>query len=210
MKTFLFIFIVVGILGNGCSKEDDNKPETGTVTDIDGNTYVTVKIGEQWWMAENLKVTHYRNGDSIPNITADVQWSAIDTGAWCSYDNNPDYVEHYGRLYNWYGVTDNRNIAPTGWHVATNDEWIALITILGGEITAGDELGKYSFNTHPGGYRLFADGDFQYLDSWGSWWASTTYDVNSAWNVTTSTSGSWIGRASEDKRMGSSVRCVQD
>ena len=127
----------MGFLGTGCIKEDDNKPETGTVTDIDGNTYVTVKIGEQWWMAENLKVTHYRNGDSIPNITADIQWAALDTGAWCSYDNNPDNVNHYGRLYNWYAVTDSRNIAPAGWHVATNDEWIALITILGGEITAG-------------------------------------------------------------------------
>jgi uncharacterized protein (TIGR02145 family) len=193
-----------------CSKEDENNPETGTVTDLDGNTYVTVKIGDQWWMAENLKVTHYRNGDAIPDVTANSEWPALDTGAYCNYNNDPGMVNNYGRLYNWHAVTDGRNIAPEGWHVATYDEWSALIALLGGEITAGDELNKYGFNVNPGGYREYSDGSYQGIDTWASWWTGTVYDAGNAWGVSKSTDGPWIGRGSDDKRMGSSVRCVMD
>jgi uncharacterized protein (TIGR02145 family) len=210
MKELAIIFIAIGLMLTYCCKEEDNTPETGTVTDIDGNTYKTVKIGDQWWMAVNLKVTHYRNGDSIPNYTDNTQWTTLDTIAYCNYNNDPGNVNLYGRLYNWFAVTDSRNIAPMGWHVATNDEWITLITFLGGEITAGDELDNYDFNTHPGGYRDYANGSYQGIDSWGSWWTSTEYDANSAWGVSVSTDGPWMGRGSDDKHLGSSVRCVKD
>ena len=94
------------------------------VKDIDGNSYKTVKIGEQIWMAENLKVTQYRNGDPIPNLTDENDWQNTEQGAYCNckYDNRGDDVETYGRLYNWYAVDDKRGLAPRGWHIPTDDE----------------------------------------------------------------------------------------
>jgi uncharacterized protein (TIGR02145 family) len=100
-----------------------------TVTDIDGNVYRTVKIGNQWWMAENLKVTHYRDGDPIPNVTDETMWSILTTGAYCNYDNNADNAAIYGRLYNWYVGMDY--IEPRGWHVPSDDEWKELEMFLG-------------------------------------------------------------------------------
>ena len=80
----------------------------GIMTDIDGNVYKTVKIGNQVWMAENLKVMHYRNGEAIPNVTDADEWYNLTTGAYCEYDNSLDNVTTYGRLYNWYAVDDSR------------------------------------------------------------------------------------------------------
>lgn len=101
-------------------------PETGTLTDIDGNFYQTVNIGGIWWMAENLKVTHYRNGEPIPNISNYSDWVNLSTGAYYVYDNDNANISTYGMLYNWFAVDDNRNIAPDGWHVITDDEYRGL------------------------------------------------------------------------------------
>jgi uncharacterized protein (TIGR02145 family) len=115
--------------------------ETGNVTDIEGNIYQTVRIGTQWWMAENLKVTHYRNGDAIPRVTTPYAWSILNTGAYCEYNNDTNYAAIYGRLYNWYAVSDSRNIAPAGWHVASESEWKQLDIYLGISPTDVDKLG---------------------------------------------------------------------
>jgi uncharacterized protein (TIGR02145 family) len=121
---------------------------TGTLTDIDGNVYQTVKIGEQWWMAENLKVKKYRNGDPIPNVTDNTAWTGLTTGAWCSYNNDAGNIETYGLLYNWYAVDDSRNIAPAGWHVPTDAEFTALENYLIANgynwdgTTTGNKIGK--------------------------------------------------------------------
>ena len=111
-----------------------------TVTDIDGNTYRTVKIGNQWWMAENLKVTHYRNGDPIPNVTDDAKWSILSTGAYCYYNNNADNAVTYGLIYNWYAGTDGRHIEPAGWHVPSDDEWKELEIFLGMSQSEADSI----------------------------------------------------------------------
>ena len=113
---------------------------TDFVTDIDSNVYHAVTIGTQVWTTENLKVTHYRNGDQIPNITDDTQWSILTTGAYCNFNNDLNYVTSYGRLYNWYAVDDSRNIAPDGWHVPSHTEWQTLIDYLGGEDSAGVKM----------------------------------------------------------------------
>ena len=120
------------------------KPEidTGTVEDIDGNMYKTVKIGDQWWMAENLKVTNYQNGDPIDNVSSDLWWSSMTEGAFCSYDNNEKNVMIYGRLYNWYAATDTRNIAPVGWHVPTDEDWKKLEIYLGMSQSEADATGQ--------------------------------------------------------------------
>jgi uncharacterized protein (TIGR02145 family) len=97
-----------------------------TVTDIDGNIYKTVTIGTQTWMAENLRVTHYRDGSAISNVTSNSAWVSLSTGAYCDYNNLPSNSTTFGRLYNWYAVNDSRNIAPLGYHVATDSEWTIL------------------------------------------------------------------------------------
>lgn len=105
--------------------------ETGTVTDIDGDVYRTVRIGDQWWMAENLRVTHDPQGDSIPSYHP---------------DNDVKNVDVYGRLYTWHVAMDSseteesRGIAPEGWHIPTLAEWNALIAHLGGEDAAAAKL----------------------------------------------------------------------
>jgi len=122
-----------------CNDGKDNDQDEDTdcddwdcsITDVDGNTYRTVQIGDQCWMAENLKVTHYRNGDSIPCITDAAEWSNLSTGAYCNYGNDEENVSTYGRLYNWFTVKDSRNIAPDGWHVPSDEEWRQLEIYLG-------------------------------------------------------------------------------
>ncbi|MCP4833080.1 MAG: hypothetical protein GY886_12790, partial [Gammaproteobacteria bacterium] len=106
--------------------------------DYDGNAYPTTTIGEQVWMAENLRVTHYRNGDAIPHVTT-TGWG-YSTGAYCWYDNDQATNEKYGALYNWYTVDDSRGLCPEGWHVPTDDQWTALTTYLGGTSVAGGKM----------------------------------------------------------------------
>lgn len=114
---------------------------SGTVTDIDGNVYETLVIGSQIWMTENLKVTHYRNGDPIPNITNDDAWSDLTTGAYVWYDNNVSWKDSYGAMYNWFAVDNARGLAPAGWHVPTVDEWTILTDYIGGiDSPHGNEL----------------------------------------------------------------------
>ncbi|HPG38813.1 MAG TPA: chitobiase/beta-hexosaminidase C-terminal domain-containing protein [bacterium] len=172
--------------------------ETGTVIDIDGNTYQTVKIGDQWWMAENLRVTHYRNGDPIPNITDNTEWKYFSTGAYCYYDNNNINAAVYGALYNWHVVNDNRNLAPAGWHVPSDAEWQALINYLGGDAVAGGKMkevgtthwlspnkgatNESGFTARPGGWRgASRPSGFCWIGGNASFW-STTEDSNGlAW-----------------------------
>ena len=198
--------------------------EIGTVTDIDGNLYYTVKIGEQWWMLENLRVTHYRNGDAIPNVTDDAEWEGLSTGAYCDYDNDPANVATYGRLYNWYAVGDSRNIAPAGWHVPSDDEWQTLVDYLGGSSVAGGKMkeagtthwnppntgatNESGFSALPGGYRIHY-GSFD-MGFYTYFWSSTEYSSSYAWYRSLNYINSQVGRDYYDKRLGISVRCVRD
>jgi hypothetical protein len=88
--------------------------DVGTVVDIDGNVYQTVTIGTHVWVAEKLRVTHYRNGEPVPNITGGTAPRDLTTGAHCNFNNDGTNVATYGRLYNWYAVSDTQNIAPAG------------------------------------------------------------------------------------------------
>ena len=110
-----------------------NKSEA-QVIDYDGNTYKTVTIGTQEWTSENLNVEHYRNGDLIPQVQDPIEWSKLTTGAWCYYNNDPKNGKKYGKLYNWYAVSDPRGLAPEGWHVPSDAEWTKLTDFLGGNI----------------------------------------------------------------------------
>jgi uncharacterized protein (TIGR02145 family) len=94
--------------------------------DADGNNYTTVKIGNQTWMAENLKTTHYRNNVLIDNVTVYTTWAGLTASAWCDNYNTTANGTMYGHLYNWYAVVDSRNISPVGWHVPIDAEWTTL------------------------------------------------------------------------------------
>jgi len=111
--------------------EGDGSSCSLTVTDIDGNVYETVQIGDQLWMAENLKTTKYNNGDEIPTGYSNSEWAKLRTDAYAVYDDDSSNVEVYGNLYNWYTVDDTMGVCPEGWHVPTDDEWTILIDYLG-------------------------------------------------------------------------------
>ncbi len=116
--------------------------------DADNNVYKTVKIGTQVWMAENLRTTKYRNGEIISKVTASATWDGLTTGAWSNNSNKDVNGILFGHLYNWFAVADSRNIAPAGWHVATDAEWTTLENYLianGGNwdgTTTGDKIAK--------------------------------------------------------------------
>ena len=200
--------------------------DTTTVTDIDGNVYQTVQIGDQCWMAENLKVKHYRNGDPILHLTDNVGWTSTSSGAYCAYDNNESNVETYGRLYNWYAVDDSRNIAPGGWHVPTDDEWQTLVDYLGGSSVAGGKLkeagtehwnspntgatNESGFTALPGGYRYGSNGSYYNMGYGGYFWSSTENYSYYAWYRTLYYGNSEVGRGSSSKQYGFSVRCLRD
>ncbi len=107
-------------------------PGMPTITDIDGNVYNTVLIGEQCWMKENLKTTTYKNGTAIPNVTSNSGWSALTSGAYAWYNNDISWKDRLGALYNWFAVDDANGLCPSGWHVPTDDEWTALTDYIGG------------------------------------------------------------------------------
>nr|NQU92392.1 T9SS type A sorting domain-containing protein [Bacteroidota bacterium] len=105
-----------------------------TITDIDGNNYNTVQIGDQCWMKENLRTITYNNGVSIPNIQDSISWSSLTTGAYVWYNNDSYWKNYYGALYNWHTVIDNNAICPSGWHVPSHEEWLMLTDFIGGWI----------------------------------------------------------------------------
>jgi len=208
-----------------CDKNPTVSTDTDTVTDIDGNVYNTVKIGNQWWMAENLRVTHYRNNDPIPQVIENTSWNNLNTGAFCIYGNDDSNVDIYGNLYNFYAVNDDRNIAPDGWHVAKAVDWNMLVTFLGGTDVAGGSI-KEAGTTHwwspnngatnesgftalPGGYRN-AVGTYLALGVAGIWWTSTSFDIDNASTWHLDYMYFWILHTTTDKQEGISIRCVKD
>ena len=191
------------------------------VTDYDGNTYATVEIGDQCWMMENLKVTHYRNGDPIPNVTDNGEWSTLSTGAYCDYGNDPGNVETYGRLYNGYAVLDSRNIAPKGWHVPSLADWETMLIYIGspqgGKLKEAGTAhwwppntgatNESGFTALPGGYRN-SNGNFGGMGGYGYFWS---YFESYPCYYSLYYDNEWYGEGcgGQDKK-GYSVRCVRD
>ena len=199
------------------------------VMDIDGNLYKTVTIGQQEWFAENLKSSKYNDGTIIPNVTDNKEWENNSTGAWCYYNNDSAYNLKYGKLYNWYAVSKttngNKNVCPTGWHVATDDEWTVLIDYLGGSSVAGGkmkEVGTTNWNSPnkdatntslfsalAGGYRYYT-GDYYNIVFFSYWWSSTEDVRYGAWNRSIDSYNGITYGYSEKKNDGFSVRCLRD
>ena len=198
--------------------------ETGTVTDIDGNVYQTVKIGDQWWMAENLKTTKYNDGTDIPNVTDASEWANLSTPGYCWYNNDVSNKNPYGALYNWFTVNTGK-LAPIGWHVPTNTDWTTLTDFLGGESVAGSKLkeagtmhwyisshlgtNESGFTALPGGSHGYG-GAFQGIEFAGYWWSSSEYNVDLAWLRALLDDWNNVYGDGNYKNYGYSVRCVRD
>jgi uncharacterized protein (TIGR02145 family) len=188
-----------------------------------GSEIKSVKIGNQVWMAENLNVDHYRNGDPIPTGLSNSQWKSTTQGAYAIYNDDPTNEKIYGKLYNWYAVNDPRGLCPTGWHVPSDAEWSTLEKYLGGSEVTGGKLKRKSgwnepntgannssgFNAFPGGYRNNYGTNYD-VGINGFWWSSTEYDSVSAWYRVLFCRYSSVGRNNYNKRDGFSVRCVRD
>ena len=234
-KTWMFTFTIAGLLllFSTAYKGIEQK---NTVTDYDGNVYHTVEIGTQIWMVENLKTTHYRNGDPILHAPDDKLWynvsyggdSSSHTGAYCNYDNDPANAEIYGRLYNKEAVTDSRSVAPAGWHIPTAAEWKILQTYLGGASVSGGKLKEVGathwaspnkgasnssgFTGLPGGFR-FRSGVFGSMGFVGYMWSSGFKRIDgtdSPWFRLVTSSEQSINHNDYSEANGFSVRLIKD
>ncbi len=200
-----------------------------SVTDIEGTTYNTVLIGDHEWMAENLKVTHYQNGDDIPNIIDDFEWENLNfLGAYVDYNNESSNAEIFGRLYNWRAVDDPRNICPDDWHVPSDTEWTELISTIGGSYLGGNlkDIGtlqdgngiwhspnsgatnESGFTALPGGIRNYS-AIFTQLSETGGFWSSTEYNALFAYYRYLRYNSSFITRTLTEINSGLSVRCIK-
>lgn len=193
--------------------------------DASGNYYSVVKIGSQTWMAENIKTSKFRNGDDIMNITNNTDWGTYTISSWCNYNHDATTGSNYGKLYNWFAVSDSRNIAPVGWHMATDTEWSLLTTFLGGESSSGGKLkqtdivmwsspntlatNQTGFTALPAGRRL-TSGQFSNIGLNGYWWSLTENGTSYAWYRHMQNSSSAVVRDYYNKNVGFSVRCVKD
>ena len=220
-KLFLINIVIATMFFTGCSI-------------ISGGE---VTIGNQVWMTENLNVDKFRNGDAIPQAKTAEEWEKAGKEkqpAWCYYNNDntlsswvaPEKGKKYGKLYNWYAVTDSRGLAPVGWHVPSDTEWKMVINFLGGEELAGPKMkskegwdkgyngtNESGFSALPSGYCMRI-GTFVYFND-GYYWSSTEYSEKNAlgqgdaWYCFIHLGGRvWL--SSDYKESGMSVRCLKD
>ncbi len=213
-KSLLLIFISLTAVLNSKAQS------TGSgLMDIEGNTYKSILLGKQEWMMDNLKVTKYRNGQSIPHIQDSIVWNAWKNGAYVFYKNDTKH----GILYNWMAVNDSRGVCPTGWHVPSSFEWDTLAKFLGGNEVAGGKMkaklhwetpntsatNESSFHALPKGM-YGVNGSFNNIGKNAYWWSSSEHGVSSAWGREIGFNESALFAGHGDKRDGLSLRCIKD
>ena len=180
------LLLLVSVL-TGCNSKLEKEERGEQIRDIEGNSYTTVQIGDQLWMAEDLKATLYNDGSPISLVENYDEWADLTLPAYSWYNNDSLNADHFGALYNWY-VVESEKLCPDGWHVPSDEEWIALETALGGAGLAGGALKEEGtafwktpnleasnasgFSARPGGYRSY-NGTFNLMRISG-YWLSTT------------------------------------
>ncbi len=190
----------------------------GTITDIDGNVYNTITIGNQTWMQENLNTTRYSNGDLLTNIIGE-QWDNVTIGAYCSYNNNENNRLTYGLIYNWYAANDPGKICPVGWHIPSLSEWETL-GYTGLEVKESDTLhwmypnvcypNSSGFNALPGGNCGY-DGNFNSITEMGYWWCAGEEDTENGYIILIGHNSAGLsGYVDFPKWIGGSIRCIKD
>ena len=198
-----------------------------TVTDIDGNIYTTMMLGTQIWIKENLKTTHFNNGDLIETTSMEIYNDSTSVYQW-PYNEDSLNIPIYGRLYTWYVVHNNRNVCPVGWHVPSDTEWTDLANFLGGDSVAGNQM-KETGTTHwsstdstvtnssgftalPGGFRGNPNG-FNGINSIGDFWTSTLWGSNTfprAYTFNLQSGSSKLNKSVALANCGLSLRCIKD
>jgi uncharacterized protein (TIGR02145 family) len=221
ISAFEFILGILMIISFSCIKEES----TAIVKDIDGNTYKTVKIGTQLWMAENLKTTRFNNGTEIPLITDTTSWGSLKTPGFCWYDNNPaTYKDIYGALYNGFTAADT-SLCPDGWHIPSKEELKQLSIFLGDSASAGGKLkeegtvhwltpnkgadNSTGFAALASGIRYF-EGSYSSVLNYTGFWSATKAGTTDQWFM-----GLYYGEAfmvidHRTSSIGLSIRCVKD
>lgn len=191
--------------------------------DVDGNYYSTVTIGNQVWMAENLKTSKYRNGTSISDKTNLSTWGTSTTEAYSDYAS-PGNSTTFGKLYNWFAASNSNNLAPLGWHVPTDADWTTLSDFLGGQNLAGDKLkengninwttlnstatNSTGFTALPGGSKS-TDNTVYDTGNIGYWWsASEGTTTTNGWYRSLSNQNGTFTRGYYSKAGGMSIRCL--
>ena len=210
-----------------------NTSNLSKVNDIDGNKYQLVTICNQTWTRNNLNVSKYRNGDVIPQVTDQVEWAALTTGAWCYYGYGTPVGTVYGKLYNWYAVNYPRGLAPAGYHIPTDTEWTTLTTCLGGESNAGTEMKEYGnahwqcnvsclagnnnssdFTAFGGGYRSgISSYDARHFGDvfvGAHFWSSSVNGQSDPWVRIIKAESDIVAKQNSTKKTGNSVRCIKD
>jgi uncharacterized protein (TIGR02145 family) len=185
----------------------------------------TIEIGEQVWMRENLDVSTFKNGDHIPEAQTSVMWeeyTAQRKPAWCYYEMDSANAK-LGKLYNWFAITDERGIAPDGWHVPSDEEWQTLIDYLGGDSIAGGKMKDHDkfwespntgatnesgFSALPGGYRYH--NGFFYKGYTAFFFSSTEHSTLTAWIRLLNYDNTKVYRYFGNKWDGHSVRLIKD
>lgn len=216
---------VVLLVAISCKKETSSF-QSSTIDDknsMQQNTIASVTIGTQVWMEKNLNVSRYRNGDKIPQVKDAANWAKLTTGAWCWYNNDSATGSVYGKLYNWYAINDSRGLAPAGWHIPSDSEWLTTAAFLGTPVAQKmkergithwfdpniDATNSTGFTALGGGYRS-TSGQFCYINYLGLWWTSTDYDTKVAWYRRMLCYSGCLDRWRFQKLMGFSVRCIRD
>jgi uncharacterized protein (TIGR02145 family) len=211
-----FAFVSVLFCLSGCHND--------SVRDIDGNSYKTIAIGTQVWMAENLKTTRYADGTPIPVVEKYDEWLALTTPAYALYNNDASNLDVYGALYNWHAVQSGK-LCPKGWHVPDNADWTTLIIYLGGSNVAGNDMKEAGsahwkspnfgatnvsgFTALPGGFRS-SNGSFNYLGISAYWWTSSEFSPANAYYLSMSFRQGFVFKNISMKSSGYCVRCIMD
>ncbi len=189
----------------------------------------TVTIGNQEWMATNLSVDVFRNGDPVPHAESDEEWLQAGENkqpAYCYYNNDPENEKRYGKLYNWYAVNDPRGLAPEGWRVASLDDWNQLIDFLGRDDNpaaklktkegwddfqgvSGNGTDDYGFSAMPGCFR-YDNCLFFVPDRFGIFWTTTEKGPAFAWQLSINFNRTDVSQHYRSKEHGFSVRCLKD
>lgn len=197
------------------------------IIDFDAIDYKTVDIGGSIWMAENLNVSKFKNGEDIPFAATIKEWQkAGESGqpAWCFAENKSENGDKYGILYNWFAVNDPRGLAPEGWHIPADSEWIEMENSIGGRSVAGDKLknsdgwntgskgtNDSGFSGLPGGVLRYEERvEFEQVGYSGYWWSSTGAMETKAFIRILETENSASRRFFVNQTYGLSVRCVKD
>jgi uncharacterized protein (TIGR02145 family) len=222
-----YFFRIKAVNELGTTYSEESSCTTFSAMDFDNNGYHSVKINSQEWLSENLRVTHFQNGDAIPNIASDAEWSTQTSAAYSIYKNENANSLIYGNIYNFYVAKDSRNVCPTGWHVPTLDEWHTLVTYLGGDSIADESLreagtahwlnntgatNSTGFTLLPAGNRE-SDGRFFNLHSRALVWSSfDDYEntVHRCWNIGMEWNVSKIIWSPYSDQYGASIRCLKD